>query len=39
MKTDRLYPLSHAPLAFHFRQSPADFTVTEIPLYPFAGEG
>ncbi len=39
MKLDRLYPLSHAPIQFHFRQSPADFVVTEIPLYPFSGEG
>ncbi len=39
MKLDRLYPLSHAPVHFHFRQSPADFVVTEIPLYDFAGEG
>ncbi|WP_353662605.1 tRNA pseudouridine(13) synthase TruD [Hydrogenimonas sp. SS33] len=39
MKPDRLYPLSHAPVHFHFRQSPADFVVTEIPLYPFSGSG
>ncbi|WP_456450195.1 tRNA pseudouridine(13) synthase TruD [Hydrogenimonas sp.] len=39
MKRDRLYPLSHAPVHFHFRQSPADFVVTEIPLYDFSGEG
>ncbi len=39
MKLDRLYPLSHAPINFHFRQTPADFVVTEIPLYEFAGEG
>ena len=39
MKRDRLYPLSHAPIAFHFRHSPADFVVTEIPLYDFSGEG
>jgi len=39
MKLDRLYPLSHAPIYFHFKQSPADFVVTEIPLYDFAGEG
>jgi tRNA pseudouridine13 synthase len=39
MKPDRLYPLSHAPVQFHFRQSPADFVVTEIPLYDFSGEG
>ena len=39
MKPDRLYPLSHAPIHFHFRQTPADFVVTEIPLYDFSGEG
>ena len=39
MKTDRLSPLTHAPIQFHFRQTPADFTVSEIPLYPFSGEG
>ncbi len=39
MKPDRLYPLSHAPIHFHFRHSPADFVVTEIPLYDFSGEG
>jgi tRNA pseudouridine13 synthase len=39
MKPDRLYPLSHAPVRFYFRQSPADFVVTEIPLYDFSGEG
>ncbi len=36
---DRLYPLSHAPIDFHFRQTPSDFVVTEIPLYDFSGEG
>lgn len=39
MKPDRLYPLSHAPVHFHFRQTPTDFVVTEIPLYDFSGEG
>jgi len=39
MKHDRLYPLSHAPVHFHFRPTPADFVVTEIPLYPFSGSG
>ncbi|MCF6200804.1 MAG: tRNA pseudouridine(13) synthase TruD [Hydrogenimonas sp.] len=39
MKRDRLYPLSHAPVDFHFRQTPADFVVTEIPLYTFSNEG
>ncbi len=36
---DRLYPLSHAPVHFHFRQTPSDFVVTEIPLYEFSGQG
>ncbi len=39
MKPDRLYPLSHAPVYFYFRQTPADFVVTEIPLYEFSGKG
>jgi len=39
MKLDRLYPLSHAPIYFHFKQTPADFVVTEIPLYNFTGSG
>ena len=39
MKPDRLYPLSHSPVYFHFRQTPADFAVSEIPLYDFSGEG
>ncbi|WP_456403493.1 tRNA pseudouridine(13) synthase TruD [Hydrogenimonas sp.] len=39
MKPDRLYPLSHAPVHFHFRQTPNDFVVTEIPLYDFSGKG
>ncbi len=39
MKPDRLYPLSHAPVHFHFRQTPNDFVVTEIPLYDFSGRG
>ncbi|RUM65460.1 MAG: tRNA pseudouridine(13) synthase TruD [Sulfurimonas sp.] len=36
---DRLYAYSHAPIPFHFKQSPRDFVVDEIPLYPFSGEG
>ncbi|WOE68990.1 tRNA pseudouridine(13) synthase TruD [Hydrogenimonas thermophila] len=39
MKLDRLYPLSHSPIYFHFKQTPADFVVTEIPLYDFTGNG
>ncbi|WP_456485861.1 tRNA pseudouridine(13) synthase TruD [Hydrogenimonas sp.] len=39
MKLDRLYPLSHSPIEFHFRQTPSDFVVTEVPLYPFSGDG
>ncbi len=38
-KPDRLYPLSHAPIAFHFRQTPETFVVTEVPLYDFSGDG
>jgi tRNA pseudouridine13 synthase len=34
----RLYPLAHTN-DFVFSPSPRDFTVEEIPLYPFAGEG
>ncbi len=37
--TDRLYPLSHSPVHFHFKQTPSDFVVTEIPLYEFSGDG
>ncbi len=33
-----LYPYAHR-CTFHFRPSPRDFTVEEIPLYPFSGEG
>ncbi len=36
---DRFYAYSHAPIPFHFRQSPRDFVVDEIPLYEFSGEG
>ncbi len=36
---DRFYSLQHTPIEFHFRQSPRDFVVDEIPLYPFSGEG
>lgn len=36
---ERQYYLPHSPIEFHFRQSPRDFVVDEIPLYPFTGEG
>jgi len=36
---DRFYSLAHASIDFHFKQTPRDFVVEEIPLYEFAGEG
>ncbi len=36
---DRFYALAHASIDFHFKQSPRDFVVEEIPLYEFSGEG
>ena len=36
---DRFYSLSHASIDFHFKQSPRDFVVEEIPLYEFSGDG
>jgi tRNA pseudouridine13 synthase len=36
---ERQYYLPHSSIEFHFRQSPRDFVVDEIPLYPFSGEG
>ncbi|WP_297442616.1 tRNA pseudouridine(13) synthase TruD [Sulfurimonas sp.] len=36
---DRFYSLEHASIDFHFKQSPRDFVVEEIPLYEFSGEG
>ena len=36
---DRFYSLSHSSIDFHFKQSPRDFVVEEIPLYEFSGEG
>lgn len=36
---DRFYSLGHSSIDFHFRQSPRDFVVEEIPLYEFSGEG
>ena len=36
---ERQYYLPHSPIDFYFRQSPRDFVVDEIPLYPFSGDG
>lgn len=36
---DRFYSLGHASIDFHFKQSPRDFVVEEIPIYEFSGEG
>jgi len=36
---DRFYSLAHASIDFHFKQSPRDFVVEEIPLYEFSREG
>jgi len=36
---DRFYSLGHSSIDFHFRQTPRDFVVEEIPLYEFSGEG
>jgi len=36
---DRFYSLAHTSIDFHFKQSPRDFVVEEIPLYEFSGEG
>lgn len=36
---DRFYSLSHSSIDFHFRQTPRDFVVEEVPLYEFCGEG
>ena len=36
---DRFYSLAHASIDFHFKQSPRDFVVEELPLYEFSGEG
>jgi tRNA pseudouridine13 synthase len=36
---DRFYSLDHASIDFHFKQTPRDFVVEEIPLYEFSGEG
>lgn len=36
---DRFYSLGHSSIDFHFRQTPRDFVVEEVPLYDFSGEG
>lgn len=36
---DRFYSLAHASIDFHFKQTPRDFVVEEIPVYEFSGEG
>ncbi|MCK9490515.1 MAG: tRNA pseudouridine(13) synthase TruD [Sulfurimonas sp.] len=36
---DRFYSLDHSSIDFHFKQSPRDFVVEEIPLYEFSGDG
>ena len=36
---DRFYSLAHSSVDFHFKQTPRDFVVEEIPLYEFSGEG
>lgn len=36
---DRFYSLEHSSIDFHFKQSPRDFVVDEIPLYEFSGDG
>lgn len=36
---DRLFYLNHPQLNVHFTKNSKDFVVTEVPLYPFSGEG
>ena len=36
---DRFYSLKHSSIDFHFKQTPRDFVVEELPLYDFSGEG
>lgn len=36
---DRLFYLNHPQLDVHFTKNSKDFVVTEVPLYPFSGEG
>ncbi|EEO26632.1 tRNA pseudouridine(13) synthase TruD [Helicobacter winghamensis] len=33
------FAYTHSPIEFYFRQSPRDFVVEEVPLYPFNGDG
>lgn len=33
------FAYTHSPIEFYFRQSPRDFVVEEVPLYPFSGDG
>ena len=39
MKLERDYFLNHSPIDFVFAQNSKDFTVSEVPLYEFTGEG
>ncbi len=39
MKLEREYFLNHSPIDFVFAQNSKDFTVSEVPLYEFTGEG
>lgn len=36
---DRFYSLGHSSIDFHFKQTPRDFVVEEVPLYEFSAEG
>ena len=36
---NRFYSLNHSAIEFHFRQTPRDFVVEELPLYEFSGDG
>ncbi len=36
---DRFYSLGHSSIDFHFKQTPRNFVVEEIPLYEFSNEG
>ncbi|WP_299546570.1 tRNA pseudouridine(13) synthase TruD [uncultured Helicobacter sp.] len=33
------FAYTHSPIEFYFKQSPRDFVVEEVPLYPFSGDG
>jgi tRNA pseudouridine13 synthase len=39
LKLEREYFLNHSPIDFVFAQNSKDFTVSEVPLYEFTGEG